>query len=92
MACACKVNQEINKISRYYSYNKEKSENTPRMAINKKDAATDILIYLLFLPFVPFIFLFVILFSIFSNDGMISMKKFLGFIHKARNGREQQVI
>lgn len=92
MACACKVNQEINKIQKYYSYNKEKRNGASKMNINKRDAAQTILIYLLRLPLTPIIFLFVFLFSIFSENRMISMRKFLGFIHTVRNGREQQII
>ena len=52
MACACKVNQEIDKINKYYSYNKKERDNKPRMAINKKDAAITILAYILLLPLV----------------------------------------
>ena len=36
MACACKVNQEINKIQKYYSYNgKERDKGARKMSINK---------------------------------------------------------
>lgn len=88
MACACKVNQEIDRINKYYSYNKTKGENKPRMSINKKDAALTILIYILLLPLLPFIFIYLVFFSVFSGNKMISMKNFLGFIHKVRNGRK----
>ena len=92
MACACKVNQEIDRINKYYSYNKKSREDKPRMKVNKKDAVTVMFIYLLLLPLVPFIFLFVILFSLFSKSKKISLGNLLGFIHKVRNGREQQNI
>lgn len=91
MACACKVNQEINKIHKYYSYNKDKSS-APKTTINGKDAAQTILIYLLLLPLTPIMFLFVLFFSFFSEDRMISMRKFLYFVHTVRHGREQQII
>lgn len=92
MACACKVNQEIDKINKYYSYNKKERDNKPRMAINKKDAAITILAYILLLPLMPVAFVFVVLFSIFSKRKKISLGNFLGFIHKVRNGRKQQDI
>ena len=93
MACACKVTQEINKIHKYYSDNgKDRSGKENNLSINKKDAAITAFIYLLLLPLIPIMFLFVVLFSIFSKDGKISMKKFLGFIHNTRNGKKQQII
>jgi hypothetical protein len=93
MACACKVNQEINRINKYYSYHGKTSDNDKRkMSINKKDAALTIFIYLLLLPLVPLMIVFLLLFSIFSKDGKLSMGKFLGFIHTVRNGREKQII
>jgi hypothetical protein len=36
--------------------------------------------------------IFVVLFSIFSKDGKLSLGKFLGFIHTVRNGRKKQII
>ena len=93
MACACKVNQEIDRLQKYYSYNgKAASEKRPKMTINKKDAAITLLAYALVLPFLPLIFIGLIIFSIFSKDGKISMKKFLGFIHNTRNGKTQQIV
>lgn len=92
MACACKVTQEINRIQKYYSYNEKERTSTPRMTVNKKEAAITIGVYLLLLPLTPLIFIGLILFSIFSTDKKISMRKFLGFIHKTRNGKEQQII
>ena len=92
MACACKVNQEIEKIHKYYSVNDKASSGKPRMSINKKDAAITLLIYIMLLPLIPFMILFIIGFSIFSKDGMLSMRKFLGFIHTVRNGKQQQII
>ena len=48
MACACKVNQEIDKINKYYSYNgKNRDSEKPRMSINKKDAVITLFIYIL---------------------------------------------
>lgn len=91
MACACKVNQEIEKIHRYYSYNGKSSE-SPKMAINKKEAALTLFIYLLLLPLLPFIVLYVVLFSIFSGTKKISMRRFLGFIHTVRHGKQQQIV
>lgn len=89
MACACKVNQEIEKIAKYYSYNgKTKREETPKMSINKKDAAITIFIYILLLPLLPLMFLYVLFFGLFSKNKRFSLRKFLGFIHKARNGRK----
>ena len=92
MACACKVNQEIDRINKYYSYNKKTRDEKPKMSINTKDAAITLVSYLLLLPLVPVIFISVVLYSIFSKDGKISFRKILGFIHKARNGRKQQDI
>lgn len=93
MACACKVNREIDRIHKYYSANsKESAENKSHMSINKKDAAITIFIYILLLPLIPVMILFLIGFSIFSKDGMISMRKFLGFIHTVRHGKQQQII
>ena len=93
MACACKVNEEINKIQKYYSYNgKSRNDDKPKMTINKKEAAETILIYLLLLPFVPIIFIFLLFYAIFSKNKRISMRKFLNFIHKTRNGKQQQII
>ena len=92
MACACKVNQEIDKINRYYSYNKKTNEYKPRMSVNKKDAAITLLIYVILLPTLPIVFLGVLFYSIFSKDGKISLRNILGFIHKTRNGRKQQNI
>ena len=88
MACACKVNQEIDKIYKYYSYNKTKDDNKSKMVVDKKAAAITLSIYLLRAPLVPFMLLFIL----FSKNKRFSMKKFLGFIHKVRNGREQQDI
>lgn len=92
MACACKVNQEIDKIQKYYSVNGKQDNKKPRMSINKKDAAITVFIYLLLLPLIPLMVLFVIGFSIFSKSGKLSMRKFLGFIHTVRNGKKQQII
>ena len=90
MACACKVNQEIDRIHKYYSVKDSTRTDKPRMSINKKDAAITILIYIMLLPFVPFMFLFILVYAIFSKKKMISMEKFLGFIHTVRNGKEQR--
>ena len=93
MACACKVNQEIDRINRYYSYNGKSGENNrPKMSVNRKDAALTLLIYILLLPLVPIMFLFLLFYSIFSRNKKISIRKFLGFIHIVRNGRKQQII
>lgn len=93
MACACKVNQEIDKIQKYYSYHgKTDGEKKPRMSINKKDAVITLFIYILLLPLVPLMIVFVILHAIFSKDSKINMGNFLRFIHKTRNGRKEQII
>ena len=92
MACACKVNQEIDKIQKYYSINGKYSNEKPRMSINKKDAAQTILIYLLLLPLIPFMALFAIGVLMFSKNKRLSVRKFLGFIHTVRHGKEQQII
>lgn len=93
MACACKVNQEIDKINKYYSYHgKAANENKPKMSINKKDAVITLAAYLLVIPFIPLVVVFMLFFSIFSKDKKLSMRKFLGFIHTVRNGREKQII
>lgn len=93
MACACKVNQEIDKINKYYSYHGKSGEvNKRRMTVNKKDAVITMFAYILLLPLLPLVFIFVLLFSIFSKDGKLSMRKFLGFIHTVRNGREKQIV
>lgn len=89
MACACKVNQEIDKISKYYAYKgKTANEKKSKFSINKKDAAITILIYILLLPLLPLMFLYVVFFNLFSKNKMFSLRKFLGFIHKIRNGRK----
>lgn len=92
MACACKVNQEIDRIHKYYSVKGKVGSDKPRMSVNKKDAAITIFAYILLLPVIPFMILFLIGFSIFSKGKMISMRKFLGFIHTVRNGKQQQII
>jgi hypothetical protein len=93
MACACKVNQEINRIHKYYSYHgKDADEGRNRMSINKKDAAIAALAYILTIPLLPLMFLFTLFYSIFSKNRFISMRKFLGFIHRVRNGRQEQII
>jgi len=92
MACACKVNQEIDRIHKYYSVKGKVDSDKPRMSVNKKDAAITIFAYILLLPVIPFMILFLIGFSIFSKGKMISMRKFLGFIHTVRNGKQQQII
>jgi len=92
MACACKVNQEIDRIHKYYSVKGKVDSDKPRMSVNKKDAAITIFAYILLLPVIPFMVLFLIGFSIFSKGKMISMRKFLGFIHTVRNGKQQQII
>ena len=89
MACACKVNQEIDRISKYYSYNKDTGNDRPKMSINKKDALITVLIYLLLIPFIPLMFVFLLFFSLFSKNKKISIRKFLNFIHTTRNGRKQ---
>ena len=58
------------------------------MAVDKKAAAVTLSIYLLLLPLTPFMLLYIL----FSKNKMFSMKNFLGFIHKVRNGRKQQDI
>ena len=92
MACACKVNQEIDRIYKYYSVNGKVGSDKPRMSVNKKDAAITIFAYILLLPVIPLMILFFIGFSMFSKKKMISMRKFLGFIHTVRNGKQQQII
>lgn len=92
MACACKINQDIERINRYYSYNKQNREKKTRMSINRKDAARVIMIYVLLIPLLPIMFVGLVIFSAFSKNKRISIGKFLNFIHKTRNGREQQDI
>ena len=94
MACACKVNQEIEKIQKYYSYNKEKDKTGAKrkLNVNTKDIAVTMAAYLLLLPIMPFVFLATLLYSAFGSNKLLSFKKFLGFIHNVRNGRKQQVI
>ena len=92
MACACKVNQEIDKIQKYYSVNNTMNTEKSGISVNKKDAAITLFIYILLLPLIPFMFLFLIGFTIFSKSGKISMRKFLGFIHTVRHGKQQQII
>lgn len=93
MGCACKVNQEIDKINKYYSYNeKTRNSDKPKLSVNKKDAAITLFVYILLLPLVPLMIVFVLLHSIFSKDGKINLGNFLGFIHKTRNGRKEQII
>jgi hypothetical protein len=92
MACACKVNQEIDKIQKYYSVNGKHDTKKSRMSVNKKDAAITIFIYLMLLPLIPFMILFVIGFTAFSKNKRLSMRNFLGFIHVARYGKKQQII
>lgn len=87
MACACKVNQEIDRIHKYYSFNDREAKDKQKMVINKKDALITVFIYLIFLPFIPLIFLYLFAFSLFSKKKMISVKRFLNFIHKVRNGK-----
>ena len=89
MACACKVNQQIDKIQKYYAYNgKNRDENKARLSINKADAAKTMLIYAMLLPIMPLVFVGTACYSIFSKKKLISLRKFLGFIHKTRNGRK----
>ena len=93
MACACKVNQEIDRINRYYSYNRKLGEkNRPKVSVNIKDALLTMFIYILLLPLVPVVFIFLVFYSLFSKNKKISIRKILGFIHKVRNGRKQQII
>ena len=92
MGCACKVNQEIDKIQKYYSVNNTMNTEKSGISVNKKDAAITLFIYILLLPLIPFMFLFLIGFTIFSKSGKISMRKFLGFIHTVRHGKQQQII
>ena len=93
MACACKVNQEINKIQKYYSYNeKTRKDSGKDNQTNVKEAAYTIFVYFLLLPLVPFMFIGIILFTIFSPSKRISISKFFNFIHTVRNGKKQQII
>lgn len=93
MACACKINQDIEKIQKYYAYNgKAGSETKPKISINKRDAVITMLAYLVILPFIPIVFIGLIIFSLFSKDRKISMRKILGFIHNTRNGKTQQIV
>ena len=93
MACACKVNQEIDKIHKYYSRNgKTAREEKPRLGINGKDAVITLFIYLLLLPLIPFMVIFVIVRALSGKGRMISMKRFLGFIHTVRHGKQQQIV
>jgi hypothetical protein len=89
MACACRVNQEIERIHRYYSNNGKREAVKEKTGINKKDAALTLAIYIMLLPLIPIMFLSVILFSIFSKDGKISIRGILNFIHRTRNGKKQ---
>lgn len=91
MACACKVNQEIDRIHRYYSGNGSGRNMNTGMGINKKDAAITMLAYLILLPTIPLMILAVIIYTVFFN-GQISFSKFLNFIHNTRNVTKQQVI
>ena len=88
MACACKVNQEIDRISKYYSYNRKTDQDNHRMGINKKDAALTLFIYLLLLPLIPIMFIGILVYGLFSKSGKISLRKVLGFIHKTKDGRK----
>ena len=93
MACACKVNQEINKIQKYYSYNeKTRKNNTRSTQTNVKESAYIVFIYLLLLPLVPFMLIATLIYTIFSSDRRISVSKFFSFIHTVRNGKKQQII
>ena len=92
MACACKVNQEIDRITKYYSYNKNTREKRNNASVNKKDVAITALIYIMLLPLLPVIFIAVFIYALFSSEKKISFGKFLRFLHNTRNGRQQQVI
>ena len=92
MACACKVNQEIDRIQKYYSIHNNGEVKKTGMSVNKKDAAITMAAYLVLLPLLPFVFIGLIFFSLFSKNKRLSLKNFLGFIHKVKNGRKQQDI
>ena len=88
MACACKVNQEIDRIQKYYSFNKKERNTRQNTPFNKKDAIVTIFIYILLLPLIPLIFIWLLIFSIFSKTKRISIGKFLRFIHYRRDGKK----
>ena len=92
MACACKVNQEIDRIHRYYSRNENNRTGSAGISMNGKDIMTTLLIYVFLIPLVPLMFLFIVAHTLFFNRKQISLGKLFNFIHNTRNVAKQQVI
>ena len=76
MACACKVNQQIDYLHKKYGHKIPTSKKTI-IRFRVKEFFKNIGIYLLCLPFVPIMFLHILYTTIFKKDKKISVKRML---------------
>jgi hypothetical protein len=83
MACACKVNKQIEKINKLYGNKKEQ----PKTNIKNSFSIIlyNILIYLLYIPLIPILSVYIILRKLFTNKP-ISLD---GFIKRNKNVRNK---
>lgn len=79
MACACKVNQELDYLHRKYGKNIPVSKKT-MIRFRVREFFNAIAIWMVALPIMPFLFLQILYKAIFSKDKMISAKKMLRFV------------
>ncbi len=78
MACACKVNQQIDQLHKVYGVNKKKSKTNIRSMVSL--VFHNVLIYLLYIPIMPIFSLYILVRKIFTNkpiylDGLIKRNK-----------------
>ena len=76
MACACKVNKQLDYLHKKYG-NEIPVSKTTRIGFKIKEFFKNIWIYLLMLPLLPLMFLHVLFISLLKKRKTISLKKML---------------
>ena len=76
MACACKVNKQIDYLHKKYGHNVPTAKSTI-IGFRIKEFFKNLWVYLLCIPVLPIMILHIIFVSVFKKDKTISVKKLL---------------
>lgn len=76
MACACKVNQQIDYLHKKYGHNIPVSKKTT-ISFQVKEFFKSLLIWIVALPILPFMLIHILIKGVFSRNKAISVKKLM---------------
>lgn len=76
MACACKVNQQIDYLHKKYGHNIPVSKKTT-ISFQVKEFFKSLLIWIVALPILPFMLIHILIKGFFSKSKAISVKKLM---------------